>query len=170
MNLNTRPLNFLGAFICYQLIVTALYFQYAEYMDPCPLCIFQRVAVISLGAVLLINAIFNPIIQSWFNRILQILGLFWAIAGIVVAGKHVYIQNLPLDEIPECGAPLDMLMDVMPFFEVIQQVLTGDGKCAEINWDWLGISMPGWMLIIFIIATLVMLVRLVQSFQKPKYH
>ena len=69
MNLNNRGWNFLGAFICYQLIVTALYFQYVDGLEPCPLCMFQRAMVIALGGVLLINAVHNPKINSWANRI-----------------------------------------------------------------------------------------------------
>lgn len=168
MNLNNRGWNFLGAFICYQLIITALYFQYVDNLDPCPLCIFQRVLVISLGAILLINAIHNPRIHSWANRIYQILALLPAIGGIIVAGRHVYLQHLPADEVPACGAPLGTLMDYFPLFEVIEKVLAGDGECAKINWNFIGLSMPEWMLVIFITATLVLGFRLFRSFQQPK--
>ncbi|NVK22861.1 MAG: disulfide bond formation protein B [Kangiellaceae bacterium] len=170
MNLNTRGWNFLGAFICYQLIVTALYFQYVDGLDPCPLCIFQRVAVLALGIVLLVNALHNPTIHSLANKIYQILGLLAALVGVGIAGRHVYLQSLPEGEAPACGAPLDLMMDVLPFMEVIQSVLTGSGECAKISWQFWGISMPGWMLIIFIIAALVMLMRLVQAFRRPKYY
>ena len=170
MNLNTRGWNFLGAFICYQLLVTALYFQYVDGMDPCPLCIFQRVAVFFLGVVLLINAIHNPKIHSIANKTYQILGLVAALIGISISGRHVYLQSLPEGEVPACGAPLDLMMDVLPFLEVLQTVLTGAGECAKVSWRFLGISMPGWMLIIFIVAALIMLLRLIKSFQRPKYY
>ncbi|MRX28209.1 disulfide bond formation protein B [Kangiella sp. HZ709] len=168
MTLNTRALNFLGAFICYQLIVTAYYFQYVQFMDPCPLCIFSRVAIFSLGVVLLLNAIFQPRHESLWNKLLQLLGIAAAFMGIWISAKHVYIQNLPADQVMDCGAPLDLLMDVMPMSEVISTVLIGDGKCAEINFQWLGLTMPGWMLVIFSIAFLTMLYRFVQCFKAPK--
>jgi disulfide bond formation protein DsbB len=168
MNLNNRGWNFLGAFICYQLIVTALYFQYVDGLEPCPLCIFQRVMVVALGAILLLNAIHNPKIHSWANRIYQILAILPAIGGIIIAGRHVYLQHLPEDEVPACGAPLETLMDVLPFTQVIQAVLSGDGECAKISWNFLGLSMPEWMLAIFIVATLVIGFRLFKSFVKPK--
>ncbi len=169
MNLNTRPLNFLGAFICYQLLVTAYYFQYVQFMDPCPLCIFSRVAIFSLGVILLLNAIFQPRHESIWNKVFQILGLLSAILGIWISAKHVYIQNLPKDQIMDCGAPLDVLMNVMPLFDVIKEVLAGDGKCAEVNFQWLGLTMPGWMLVIFSVTALIMLYRLIQAFKAPKY-
>ena len=168
MNLNSRGWNFLGAFICYQLLVTALYFQYVDGLEPCPLCIFQRVVVAVMGIILLLNAIHNPSISSISNRIYQILGLLTAIAGIGISGRHVYLQSLPEGEAPACGAPLDYMMDVLPFMEVLQTVLTGAGECAKISWKFWGISMPGWMLIIFIIAALVFGFRLFKAFQQPK--
>ncbi|NVJ64870.1 MAG: disulfide bond formation protein B [Gammaproteobacteria bacterium] len=169
MTLNSRPLNFLGAFICYQLLVTAYYFQYVEFMDPCPLCIFSRVAIFSLGVVLLLNAIFQPRHESIWNKLFQILGMFCAAMGIWISAKHVWIQNLPEDQVMDCGAPLDLLMDVMPMSEVISTVLMGDGKCAEVNFEWLGLTMPGWMLLIFSVAFIVMTYRLVQAFRAPKH-
>lgn len=168
MNLNTRPLNFLGAFICYQLIITALYFQYAEFMEPCPLCIFSRIAVIGLGSSLLLSALFNPNQNTIWNKLLQIWGLFWAGMGIWISAKHLYIQNLPKDEVMDCGAPLEILMNAMPITEVITTVLAGDGKCAEINFMFLGLTMPGWMLVIFAVALLVMAYRLFMAFKAPK--
>ncbi|WP_251358852.1 disulfide bond formation protein B [Kangiella sp. TOML190] len=169
MTLNTRPLNFLGAFICYQLLVTAYYFQYVQFMDPCPLCIFSRVAVLGLGITLLLNAIFNPRHESIWNKLFQIFGVLCAAMGIWISAKHVYIQNLPKDQVMDCGAPLDVLMDVLPLFDVIKQVLAGDGKCADISWQWLGLSMPTWMLLIFSVAFMVMLYRLIKAFKAPAY-
>jgi len=124
--------------------------------------------VIALGGVLLINAIHNPQINSWANRIYQILALLPAIGGIIIAGRHVYLQHLPEDEVPACGAPLETMMDMLPFTEVIQTVLSGDGECAKISWSFIGLSMPEWMLVIFIIATSVLVFRLFKSFQQPK--
>lgn len=168
MNLNTRPLNFFGAFICYQLIVTAYYFQYVDFMSPCPLCMFSRFAIFGLGLVLFMNALFKPRHESIFNKIFQILGLICASLGVWVSAKHLYIQNLPKDQVMDCGAPLDILIDVMPLFDVIKEVLAGDGKCAEINFQWLGLTMPGWMMVIFTIAFFIMLYRLIQAFKAPK--
>ena len=129
---------------------------------------FQRAMVIALGGVLLINAVHNPKINSWANRIYQILALLPAIGGIIIAGRHVYLQHLPEDEVPACGAPLETMMDMLPFTEVIQTVLSGDGECAKISWSFIGLSMPEWMLVIFIIATSVLVFRLFKSFQQPK--
>lgn len=169
MQLNTRALNFLGAFICYQLIVTAMYFQYVEFMEPCPLCMFSRFAIGSLGVVLLINAIFQPRHESIFNKALQILGMISAAMGIWISAKHVHIQSLPEDQVMDCGAPLEMLVEVMPLTEVFTTVMMGDGKCAKVNFEWLGLTMPGWMLVIFCIAFLVMLYRLIQALKEPKH-
>lgn len=146
-----------------------MYFQYVEFMEPCPLCMFSRFAIGSLGFILLINAIFQPRHESILNKLLQVLGMLSAAMGIWISAKHLHIQNLPKDQVMDCGAPLEMLVDAMPMSEVFTTVMMGDGKCAEINFQWLGLTMPGWMLLIFSIAFIVMLYRLVQAFKAPKH-
>ncbi len=137
--------NLAGFGVCVALMACALYAQYALYLDPCPLCIFQRLAVITLGVVFLIAAIHNPAAVG--ARIYAALIGLAALAGASVAARHVYIQHLPADRVPACGAPLDQLLEFLPLKEVIAKVLHGDGECAKINWTLAGLSMPEWVLI-----------------------
>lgn len=168
MNLTQRGWSFFGAFLCYQLLVTALYFQYVDGLEPCPLCIFQRVVVAGLGVILLLNAIHNPKRESIWTKIYNIIGIIISLIGVGISGRHVYLQNLPESEVPACGAPLELLMDMLPFSEVLNTVLSGAGECAKISWRLWGLSMPTWMLIIFIVAVVVLSVRVIQSFKAPK--
>ena len=71
--------------------------------------------------------------------------------GAVIAGRHVYIQNMPATEVPACGPGLDYILDVFPLFEAIKMVFTGSGECAEVVWRFLGLSMPSWALIWFVL-------------------
>ena len=73
-----------------------------------------------------------------------------AAGGGAVSGRHVWLQGLPEDQVPACGPGLDYLMEIFPFIDVITIVLRGDGSCAEIDWSFLGLSLPGWTLIGFI--------------------
>ena len=73
-----------------------------------------------------------------------------ALAGAAVAARHVYLQNLPPDQVPECGPGLDYMLDVFPLGETLSMVFTGSGECAEVTWRFLGLSMPTWVLIWFI--------------------
>jgi protein dithiol:quinone oxidoreductase len=123
----------------------AFYMQYQLHLEPCPLCIFQRVAIISLGALFLLAALHDP--HRIGSRIYAALLALAAIAGGAVAGRHIWIQNLPEDQVPACGAPLERLLEVLPFRKVIETVLRGDGECHKIDWTFLGLSMPVWVLI-----------------------
>jgi disulfide bond formation protein DsbB len=145
LKLNRRLANIAGALACAVLMGYALYSQHVLLLEPCPLCIFQRVAVISVGVLFLLAAIHNP--GRTCARIYgSVLGLT-ALAGIGVAGKHIWIQAQPPGSVPSCGASLDYLMDIMPVMDVIKKVLFGAGECAKIDWQFLGLSMPWWVAI-----------------------
>ncbi len=146
----------LGGFLtCVALIGAALYFQHVENLDPCPLCIFQRIAFISLGVVFLAGFLHNP--RGWGRKAYSGLALLTGLAGVGIAAHHVRLQNLPADQIPECGPGLDFMLEVMPFMEMLATVFRGSGECAEILWTLFGISMPGWSLIWLILLTLLAL-------------
>ena len=72
-----------------------------------------------------------------------------AIGGGAVAIRHIWLQNLLADEVPACGPGLEYMMDVFPMQNVIQQVLAGSGECAEMDWSFLGLSLPAWSLVVF---------------------
>lgn len=138
---------YIGVFLaCVGLMAYALYAQYKMFLDPCPLCIFQRLAFIWIGVWALLAAIHNPAGRGmrWFYGILVDLG---AVAGALIALRHINLQNLPPDQVPDCGPGLSYMMDTMPFMEAMNAVFTGDGSCADIQWNFLGLSMPGWTLV-----------------------
>jgi disulfide bond formation protein DsbB len=127
---------------------TALaYFQYYLQLQPCPLCIMQRVVVMCIAAVLLVAAIHNPV--GWGIRVYAVLVTLVAAIGAAIAGRHVWLQNLPLDQVPECGPGLDYILEVFPLNEALRLVLHGSGECAEVLWRFLGLSIPGWTLVAF---------------------
>jgi disulfide bond formation protein DsbB len=144
-NLTRKQLNWIGCGACVALMSYALFSQYALDLEPCPLCIFQRVAVISLGCVFLLAALYNPSRVS--AGIYTLLVLLTAGGGIGVAGRHVWLQNLPPDKVPACGPGLDFMLDTFPFAEVLSIVLSGSGECADIDWSFVGLSMPAWVVI-----------------------
>jgi disulfide bond formation protein DsbB len=146
--LNLRTLYTLGFLMCVVMMGTALFFfQRFLGLEPCPLCILQRVVVISLGMVLLVAAIHGP--SGWGNRVYGALIILVAGSGAAVAGRHVWLQSLPADQVPECGPTLDYILEVFPLSKALQLVLRGSGECAKIEWQFLGLSIPGWTLIAF---------------------
>ena len=98
-----RYLNLLVALTCAALLGYAYWLQYTQFLDPCPLCIFQRIAFFALGLVTLVAALHNP--SGRGRTIYALLGGFFAALGTAIAGRHVWLQNLPPDQAPECGPP-----------------------------------------------------------------
>ena len=140
-----RIVNLGGFLVCCCLMGFALFAQHVLLLDPCPLCVFQRVAVISIGIIFLVAALHNPAGASRIAYAL-LLGLA-AVAGASVAGRHAWLQQLPPDKVPSCGPGLDYMLETLPFTEVLGKVFRGSGECAEIVWQFLGLSMPGWVLV-----------------------
>lgn len=142
-----RMLFVYGFVACAALIGIALYFQHVVGLEPCPLCIFQRVFVFALGGVMLLGALHDP--RAWSRRIYG--GLITVLAGLgaAVAGRHVWLQNLPADQVPACGPGLEYMLERYPLGRTLELVLKGSGECAEVQWTFLGLSIPAWTLVAF---------------------
>ncbi len=140
----------LGFLACVALLMYAVFVQIHDRLEPCPLCIFQRVAFAALGVVLLIGGLHAPKGRGG-RRAYGVVATITSLVGIVIAGNHVRLQHLPPDQVPACGPGLDYMLDVMPVSGVIRRVMTGSGECANVDWAFLGISMPGWSLLCFVV-------------------
>lgn len=147
--LTIRNANLAGFLACTGMMAFALYAEHVLGLVPCPLCIFQRVATIALGVIFLAAAIGGA--GALKQRLNALLILMAAGAGIGLAGRHLWLQNLPPDQVPACGPDLDFMLESLPLAEVLQKVLTGSGECAEVSWSFLGLSTPGWTLICFVV-------------------
>lgn len=142
----TVRLTFLAGFVlCAVLIGAAVYFQYVAGLAPCPLCILQRAAFIGVGAVALAGFLHGP--RGWGRRVYGGLAGAVATAGAAVAARHVWLQNLPEGQTPECGPGLAFMLDAFPLTEALALILRGSGECAEVQWSLLGLTMPGWSLV-----------------------
>jgi disulfide bond formation protein DsbB len=143
--MSRRVGNALGFLACIALMAYALYAQHVLGLEPCPLCIFQRVAVIVVGVLFLIAALHDPGARG--ARVYGVLIAIAAVAGLAVSGRHIWIQAQPPGTVAACGADLNYLLDIMPVTEVITKVLTGSGECGKVDWRFLGLSMPWWVAI-----------------------
>ena len=135
---------------CAALLGYAYYAQFVLGLEPCPLCIFQRVAMIALLLVALLAAIHAPR-TTRARRAYGTLAALAAFAGAAVAGRHVWLQHLPPDQVPACGPGLDYLLDTFSFSQTLRKVFSGSGECAEVDWRFVGLSMPEWTLIVFVL-------------------
>lgn len=143
--MTTRILFLAGFVLCAALIGAAVYFQYVAGLAPCPLCIFQRVAFIGVGVVLLAGFLHGP--RGWGRRVYAGLAGVVALTGAGIAARHVWLQNLPAGQTPECGPGLEFMLDAFPLTEALALILRGSGECAEVQWELLGLTMPGWSLL-----------------------
>lgn len=148
-----------AALSCFSMLAWALYKQHVDFIDPCPLCILQRIAFLWVGVVGLLAAIHGPAkVGQWIYGLILVLG---AAVGLGLAWRHVWLQNLPADQVPDCGMGLNYMLDTMPVMDALKEVFYGAGECAEVMWTFLGISIPGWSLIwftLFILGTFGVLV------------
>jgi len=143
--MTARQGNLLGFAACAALLGYAYYAQFVLHLEPCPLCIFQRIGMLALSLVFLIAAAHDPV--GWGRRVYASTAAAAALATIGVALRHLYIQHLPEGSVPSCGASLDFMLKVFSLSEVLVKVLTGSGECAKVTWQFLGLAMPAWVLI-----------------------
>ena len=137
---------FLGFAVCAALMSYAFYLQYALNIEPCPLCMFQRVALVAMGAVFLIATLHGPgRAGAWMYGVLQ---LVIGAAGIAIAARHLWIQSLPADQVPACGMGIGYMLETLPFIDVIERTLKGSGECAHVDLV-LGLPIPAWNLGLF---------------------
>jgi disulfide bond formation protein DsbB len=140
-----RTLNWTGVAVCVALLGYAFYAQFQLHLEPCPLCIFQRIGIAGVGLVFLLAALHHPADAG--ARVYGVLIDLAAMATIVIAARHIYLQHLPAGSVPTCGASLDFMWKIFSPAEVIRKVLTGSGECAKITWTFLTLSMPTWVAI-----------------------
>lgn len=134
------------------------YLQYAEGLEPCPLCITQRFFLFSCAVVALIALIHRP--QNTGTRVYALLGTVVALVGGGFSSRQLYLQSLPADQAPACGPSIDFIFQTFPLAEALSILLRGDGNCAEVSWRFLSLSIPGWTLIAFIGLAIAALLQL----------
>ncbi|QDQ28612.1 disulfide bond formation protein B [Chitinimonas arctica] len=148
---------------CAGMMGFALYLQHYQYLNPCPLCMFQRVFVVAVGAVALLGALHGP--GVWRHRVYAGLCALLGLAGLGVAVRHTVLQYWPPEYLPSCGAGVFQMLEKSPWGEVAVTVLKGSGECAIIEWRLLGLSLPGWTGLCF--AGLVVAAILLARKRKP---
>jgi len=147
--MNTRIGYGLGFLICGALMGFALYLQYVEQQEPCPLCMLQRVAFVDMMIVFAVATIHGPARRG----ALVYSGLLFVMAamGAAIAGRQVWLQNLPADKVPACGPGFEYMIEQFPLADALRKILAGSGECAEVGWKFLGLSIAGWSLVWFVI-------------------
>lgn len=154
---------FLGFLISFGLVALALYLQTAYNLEPCPLCIFQRIAFIVLGVFFLIAAAHNPAATG--RKAYGVLQFIAAAVGAGIAARHTWIQANPDKVMSECGAGFDYIYETLPFRDFLNWVFKGTGECSAMDWMFLGLTIPQLSLIAFVGLAIYSLILI---FLKPR--
>jgi len=162
--LSLKNLSLIGFLTCVALLASAYYFQYAMELEPCPMCIMQRIATLMVGIGCLLAWLFHS--NTLMLRISSVWALLSSFFGIYLSNHHRWLQSLPEDQVPACGPSLEYMVDALPISEIITVLLRGNGNCAEVVWNFMGLSMPGWLLVFFIGFALASGYACYQSFKR----
>ena len=161
MSLASPRWLFLAAFtFALAIMGGALYLEHVLGQQPCPLCVVQRVCVIVFGLICLLAAVHAP--GRGGQRGYAALALLSAAAGAGTAGRQVWLQDVPADQLPACLPSLDYMMQALPVQDIVRLVLHGSADCAEVNWTLLGMSIPEWSLLAFAAMILFSLYQLLR--------
>ena len=146
-NFSPRQIHLIVFLLVGSLLGYAAYSMKVLGLEACTLCITQQFFYCLIGLTSFIAFLNNP--QPFYSRIYSVFISLSALAGLWISGRQLWLQGLPEDEVPLCGPPLEYIIDVFPFADVINALFMGDGNCAEISWQFLGLSMAGWSFIWF---------------------
>jgi protein dithiol:quinone oxidoreductase len=142
-----RNLMAFGAVACLLLLASAYLLEFALGLNPCPLCLLQRYVLWAMVLVFAIAAIHKPKLgKQLYCLILLLLGII----GILLAGRQIWIQSLPPDQVPSCVAGLKRLMEIYPLLDVLKMVIKGTSECTKDTFTLLGFSLAQWSFISFV--------------------
>lgn len=146
-------LMFLLAFAgCTLMMLVAFYLQHGLGLEPCPLCYVQRGEVMLFGLIALLATLHNP--AGFGRRVYAGLMLLVAAAGIATAGRQIWLQHLPKDQLPECLPPLEFMLEAFPLRDVLVKMLYGSADCAEVVWTLFGLNIAEMSMIGFVLMLL----------------
>jgi len=146
--LTFKKINLLGALLSFLLVGLALTIQTQFNLEPCPLCVSQRIVFILIGLLFLVFSFLNPTRLIKFIHLVSLSVV--NIVGMVFAIKHILIQGKWITVPAECGIDLDYMFENFPIREAFSLLFKGTGDCSEIDWLFLGLSLPQLALIAYI--------------------
>jgi disulfide bond formation protein DsbB len=139
------------------MLFAVLYLERTLYLDPCPLCIIDRAVIIILGVVFFIAWIHGP--KTFMTKVYGAIAIFLNLIGIGLASRHIWLQNLPKDQVPECGPDLYYMLETLPLFDALKKTLTGSGSCADISWTFANLTIPEQTLLLFVVLLILSVIQ-----------
>lgn len=158
MKLTTQNLLLAGAGMCAALLGYALFLQHVHGLAPCPLCVMQRYAFLAVGVGCLLGAFTNKIVWG------AAYALIAALVGAGIAGHHLWIKAHPL---VSCGIdPLETMLNRVWPAVWLPSVFKADGLCSAEHAPILGLSIPAWSLVWFVVFAVMCALVWVRALKK----
>lgn len=139
----------LGFLASFGLVAFGLYIQTRDNLEPCPLCISQRIAYLTVGVAFLLAALHNP--AGLWRKLHGVLQFVIAAVGAGIALRHIWIQRHPDEVMSECGAGFNYLFERFPLQKALQLIFQGTGECSVIDWTLFGFTIPELSLLAFVL-------------------
>ena len=152
------------ALVCVGMLAFGMYLQHVVGLEPCPMCIVQRYALILVAACALfawvigLKASKNSV-PSTVQKIFALLALLFAGGGAFVAARQSFLQWYP-PEVLSCGRDFYGMVETFPLKRAIPMIFKGSGDCTKIDWTFLGGSIANWSFIAFAAMVLLLLALL----------
>ena len=147
--LSRRTGNLAGFLACAGMLAFGYYLQFAVGLEPCPLCILQRLMLLATGIVFLLAAVHHPG-RGTGSGVYGGLIALCALTGAAISARHTWIQHLPEDQRPACGPSLDYMLSAFGPIKSLGRILRGSGECGKVDWTLLSFSIPEWTLLAFL--------------------
>jgi disulfide bond formation protein DsbB len=152
----------LVAVVCVAMLAFGLYLQHVVGLEPCPMCIVQRYALVLVALVTGLTAIAR-------SRGLIITGSLLTVLiagfGAFTAARQSFLQWYP-PEIASCGRDFYGMIETFPLKRVIPMIFKGSGDCTKIDWTFLGLSIANWSFLCFVAIAIVLLVLVARQLRR----
>ena len=155
---NSRRLLALICAGCIAMLAFGLYLQHGVGLEPCPMCIVQRYALVLVAVVAGITALSGKKGVLVSGSVLMLLASGF---GAFVAARQSWLQWYP-PEVASCGRDFYGMIETFPLKRAIPMIFKGSGDCTKIDWTFLGLSIANWSFISFVVIAGVALVLAVR--------
>ncbi len=152
----------LVSFLCLAMLAFGLYLQHVVGLEPCPMCIVQRYALLLVALIAGITAIFKSRGALVTGSVLM---LVMAGLGAFTAARQSWLQWYP-PESASCGRDIYGMIETFPLQRAIPMIFRGSGDCTKIDWTFLGGSIANWSFVWFVIFALVALLLIARQFRR----
>ena len=142
-----RVIFFLSFLLCCIVFAIVMYLELVYGIEPCPMCIFQRIVLIILAIFFLVATIHAP--KGRGIRIYSFVFFIISLLGLAIALRQIWLQSLPAGEAPMCGPGIGYMFENMPLKDFLLAVFKGTGDCAVVHWRFLSLSLAGWAVVFF---------------------